>query len=102
MILNTGGRTDTVQYYSKWLLNRFQEGYVLSRNPMFPDIVNRIELDPETIDVMVYHHRKISRELFEKYWKRFSPYGSVASLYLWAVAGGRIPGMKDCATKKKE
>ena len=22
MILNTGGRTDTVQYYSEWLLNR--------------------------------------------------------------------------------
>ena len=30
MILNTGGRTDTVQYYSEWLLNRFREGYVLS------------------------------------------------------------------------
>lgn len=26
MILNTGGRTDTVQYYSEWLLNRFREG----------------------------------------------------------------------------
>lgn len=40
MILNTGGRTDTVQYYSEWLLNRFREGYVLSRNPLFPEIVN--------------------------------------------------------------
>lgn len=54
MILNTGGRTDTVQYYSEWLLNRFREGYVLSRNPLFPDIVNRIELNPETIDVVVF------------------------------------------------
>lgn len=34
MILNTGGRTDTVQYYTDWLLQRFSEGYVLSRNPI--------------------------------------------------------------------
>ena len=25
MIVNTGGRTDTVQYYTYWLLNRFSE-----------------------------------------------------------------------------
>ncbi len=49
---------------------------------------------------MVYHHRKIDRKLFEKYRKRFSPYCSVASLYLWAVAGGAIPNMKDYAPKK--
>lgn len=50
---------------------------------------------------MVYRHRKIDRKLFEKYRRRFSPYCSVASLYLWAVAGGAIPEMKDCAPKKK-
>ena len=44
--------------------------------------------------------RAIDRRLFEKYRRRYSPYGSVASLYLWAVAGGAIPGMKDCAPKK--
>lgn len=47
MILNTGTRTDTVQYYSKWLLKRFEEGYVLSRNPLYPDSVTRYELTPE-------------------------------------------------------
>ena len=50
---------------------------------------------------MVYHHRKIDRKLFEKYRRRFSPCCSVASLYLWAVAGGAIPGMKDYAPKRK-
>ena len=50
---------------------------------------------------MVYHHRKITRPLFEKYRRRFSPYGSVASLYLWAVAGGAVPGMKDYAPRTK-
>ena len=49
----------------------------------------------------VYHHRKIDRKLFEKYRRRFSPYCSVASLYLWAAAGGAVPGLKDYAPKKK-
>lgn len=50
---------------------------------------------------MVYHHRKIDKKKFEMYRRRLSPYGSVASLYFWAVAGGAIPGMKDYAPKKK-
>lgn len=49
---------------------------------------------------MVYHHRKIDRNTFEKYRRRLSPYCSVASLYFWAVAGGAIPEMKDYAPKR--
>ncbi len=44
---------------------------------------------------MVYHHKKITRALFEKYRKRFSPYCSIASLYFWEVAGGKIADLKD-------
>jgi DNA-3-methyladenine glycosylase II len=47
---------------------------------------------------------KIDRKLFDKYARRYSPYGTVASLYLWAIAGGAIPEMKDYApanTSKK-
>ena len=51
---------------------------------------------------MVYHHRKIDKATFNKYWKRYSPYASVAGLYLWAVAGGAIDEMKDYAPKKKK
>ncbi len=54
MILNTGGRTDTVQYYSKWLLNRFKEGFVYSRNPFYPNKVTRYELIPKKIDCVVF------------------------------------------------
>ena len=36
---------------------------------------------------MLYHHRKITHELFQKYRRRYSPHSSVASLYLWAIAG---------------
>ena len=54
MIINTGGRTDTVQYYSDWLLRRFAKGYVLSRNPLFPDKVTRYELTPDKVDCVVF------------------------------------------------
>lgn len=48
---------------------------------------------------MIYHHRRIDRKLFDKYRCRFSPFNSVASLYIWAVAGRAIEGMKDYAPK---
>ena len=54
MINNTGGRTDTVQYYTDWLLRRFAEGYVLVRNPRFPEKVTRYELDPAVVDCVVF------------------------------------------------
>lgn len=54
MIINTGGRTDTVQYYTDWLLRRFSEGYVLSRNPLFPNKVTRYELNPDKVDCVVF------------------------------------------------
>lgn len=66
-----------------------------------PDIFSFDDLAIQRGLRMVYHHRKIDRKLFEKYRRRFSPYCSVASLYLWAVAGGAMPGMKDYAPKKK-
>lgn len=50
---------------------------------------------------MLYHHRKIDRPLFEKYKRRFTPFCSVASLYLWAIAGGAIPEISDCESKQK-
>lgn len=50
---------------------------------------------------MTYHHRQITKPLFEKYRRRFSPFCSVASLYLWEVAHGTVPGFqKDYAPKR--
>ena len=65
-----------------------------------PDIFSYDDLAIQRGLRMVYHHRKIDRRLFEKYRRRFSPYCSVASLYLWAVAGGAIPKIKDYAPRK--
>ena len=67
-----------------------------------PDILSYDDLAIQRGLRMVYHHRAIDRRLFEKYRRRYSPYGSVASLYLWAVSGGAIPEMKDYRPKKKD
>ncbi len=55
-----------------------------------PDIFSYDDLALQRGLRMVYHHRTITKELFEKYRRRYSPYGSVASLYLWEVAGGAL------------
>ena len=66
-----------------------------------PNILSYDDLAIQRGMRMVYHHRTIERNLFEKYRRRLSPCCSVASLYFWAVAGGAIPEMKDYAPKKK-
>lgn len=66
-----------------------------------PDVFSYDDLAIQRGLRMVYRHREIDRERFQKYRRRFSPYGSVASLYLWAVAGGAIPEMKDPKPKKQ-
>ncbi len=66
-----------------------------------PDVFSYDDLAIQRGLRMVYHHRKIDRKLFEKYRRRFSPYCSVASLYLWAVSGGSIPEMKDYKPKTR-
>lgn len=42
MILNVSGRTDIIAFYSKWFINRYQEGFVDVRNPFYPKLVSRI------------------------------------------------------------
>ncbi len=66
-----------------------------------PDILSYHDFGIRRGLCMVYHHRTITRKLFETYRRRYSPYGSVASLYLWAVAGGAMEGMKDPAPRKE-
>ncbi|HWP51833.1 MAG TPA: DNA-3-methyladenine glycosylase 2 family protein [Clostridia bacterium] len=66
-----------------------------------PDVLSYGDLAIHRGLRMLYHHRKIDRTLFEKYRRRYSPYGSVASFYIWAVSNGAISGMKDYAPPKK-
>ena len=64
-----------------------------------PDIFSYDDLAIQRGLRMVYHHRKIDRRLFKKYRRRSRPYCSVASLYLWAVAGGALPELQDYRPK---
>ena len=52
MILNISGRTDVVAFYSEWLLNRLEEGYVDVRNPFNPKMVSRILM--EDVDLLFF------------------------------------------------
>jgi DNA-3-methyladenine glycosylase II len=65
-----------------------------------PDVMSYGDLAIQRGLRMLYHHRKVDRKLFGKYARRYSPYGTVASLYLWAIANGAIPGMRDYAPRK--
>lgn len=66
-----------------------------------PDVVSYGDLAIQRGMRMLYRHRKLTPELFARYRKRYSPYGTVASLYLWAIAGGALPELTDPAPKKK-
>ena len=46
---------------------------------------------------MLYRHRRITKPLFARYKKRYSPYASIACLYLWEIAGGGCAGLADPA-----
>ncbi len=65
-----------------------------------PDILSWDDLAIQRGLRMLYRHRTITPKLFAKYKKRYSPYASVASLYLWAIAGGACASLKDCALVK--
>lgn len=67
-----------------------------------PDVISFGDLAIHRGMRMLYHHRSIDREKFAKYARRYSPYGTVASLYLWSIAGGAISEMRDYAPKRKK
>ena len=52
MILNISGRTDIVAFYTDWLMNRLEEGFVDVRNPFNPKMVSRIMM--EDVDLLFF------------------------------------------------
>ena len=66
-----------------------------------PDVLSRLDFGIIRGMRMVYRHRKITKEMFERCRRRLSPCGSVASLYFWKVAGGAIPGLTDPAVRSR-
>lgn len=54
MILQTGMRTDIPAFYSEWFMNRIKEGYVLVRNPYYPEQVTRYEINTNVVDLIAF------------------------------------------------
>lgn len=65
-----------------------------------PDVVSCGDLAILRGMRMLYRKKEIDKASFARYCKRYSPYGTTASLYLWAIAGGAIPGLTDPAALK--
>lgn len=51
-----------------------------------PDVVSYRDLAIRRGMMNLYGLKELPKEKFERYRKRYSPYGSVASLYLWALS----------------
>jgi DNA-3-methyladenine glycosylase II len=59
-----------------------------------PDVVSWGDLGIRRGMMRLYGLEKLDKTTFDKYKKRYSPYGSVASLYLWAIAAEQPPPPK--------
>ena len=53
---------------------------------MRPDVVSYGDLAIRRTMKELYGHKELTKERFLRYAKRYSPYGSVASLYLWEMS----------------
>ncbi|WP_311751890.1 DNA-3-methyladenine glycosylase [Proteus columbae] len=51
-----------------------------------PDILSWGDLAIQRGIMRLYRHKTLDKVRFERYRKRYSPYGSTASLYLWALS----------------
>lgn len=84
MIINTGCRTDIPAFYSKWLMNRIREGFVLVRNPYYPLQVTKYSLSPNVVDCLAFCTKNPEPmlkyldelEVYKQYWfVTITPYG---------------------------
>lgn len=70
--------------------------------PQRPDVLSRDDLAIQRGLRMLYGRRSFSDREFQRIRRRYSPYGTVASLYLWAVAAGALPELRDPAPPRPE
>lgn len=67
-----------------------------------PDVLSRDDLAIQRGLRMLYGRRSFSDREFQRIRRRYSPYGTVASLYLWAVAAGALPELRDPAPPRRK
>ena len=66
-----------------------------------PDVVSWGDLAILRGMRMLYRKRSIDQRTFQRLQKRYSPYGTTASLYLWAIACGALPELTDPGAGRK-
>ena len=66
-----------------------------------PDVVSWADLAILRGMRMLYRKRSIDQRTFQRLQKRYSPYGTTASLYLWAIACGALPELTDPGAGRK-
>ncbi len=60
MIFSIDMRTDIPAFYGEWFMNRLKAGYVMVRNPFYPEKVSRYQVTPETVDGFVFCSKNYS------------------------------------------
>ena len=108
MIISASRRTDIPSYYSEWLFNRIQNGFVLVRNPMNIHQISKINLAPDMIDGIVFWTKNPSPMLsrvgeLNKYTYYFqftiNPYGEEIEQALPSKRKVIIPSFIDLSIK---
>ena len=57
MIISASRRTDIPAFYSDWFMKRIRERYLLTKNPFNSKQISKIELDPNSIEAIVFWTR---------------------------------------------
>jgi len=57
---------------------------------MRPDVVSYGDLAIRRGMMRLYGHKELPKDRFARYARRYSPYGSIASLYLWAMSADKF------------
>lgn len=55
-----------------------------------PDVISYDDFGIRKGICLLYGHRELTRAQFERYARRYHPNGTLASFYLWAIAGGAL------------
>ena len=96
MIIQTGMRTDIPAFYSEWLMNRIQEGFVLVRNPYNPAQVTKYSLSPEVVDLIAFCTKNPA--LMLPFMDRLTPYGQYWFVTITPYGRDIEPNVPDMGT----
>ena len=96
MIIQTGMRTDIPAFYSEWLMNRIQEGFVMVRNPYNPVQVTKYSLSPEVVDLIAFCTKNPAPML--PHMDRLKPYGQYWFVTITPYGKDIEPNVPDAET----